>query len=259
MRQLSQSRTILLTTAALGGLLLMRAAALAQTVQIFDEAPSVEQLRSIMIPKSRGGQTRSIVLMRPDAAPGAGVTQVAMRQPVDPPAARQTAQTDPAPAATEASPTAATPARVTPVASRAASHPAPQDAAGEAGIVGFHISFALDSAALPDTATVFIDRMADLMKQAPQVRLRVEGHTDARGTAAYNQDLRAAGGGGGHVSRATVWHCGQSPGHRGQGHDRADDAGSLRRPEPAGAIRPHQLTSRQVRNEARFDWGRTTS
>jgi hypothetical protein len=55
--------------AALGALLLMQGAVQAQTVRVFDEAPSIAQLRSIMVPESRGGQSRSIILFHPDAMP----------------------------------------------------------------------------------------------------------------------------------------------------------------------------------------------
>src|SRR5919197_4802373 len=38
----------------------------AQTVQMFDEAPSLEQLRNILIPESRGGQARRLEIPRRD-------------------------------------------------------------------------------------------------------------------------------------------------------------------------------------------------
>lgn len=61
------------------------------------------------------------------------------------------------------------------------------DTAPEA--VGFHINFAFDSAALPANAAPMIDRIAELMKEAPQIKIRVEGHTDAVGSPAYNEGL----------------------------------------------------------------------
>jgi len=102
--------------------------------------------------------------------------------------------------------TAAAPARATPVAAKAAPRSAPRDTVDEAGIVGFRINFALDSATLPNNAFAFIDRMAELLQQAPEVKLQIEGHTDALGTAEYNQGLserRAAA-----VAEYLVDHCG---------------------------------------------------
>jgi OmpA-OmpF porin, OOP family len=34
-----------------------------------------------------------------------------------------------------------------------------------------------------------IDRVAQLMREAPELKLRIEGHTDAAGSADYNQSL----------------------------------------------------------------------
>lgn len=196
MHHILQSRAARFTTVALGGMLLMNSAGLAQTVRIFDDAPSIEQLRSIMIPESRGGQSRSIVLLRPDM-PRNNVVQAAV-QPVDPPQAMRAVQTDPVPTAvipTAVIPTAVMPAVVMPapvrqVVAKPAPRAAVQDEAGDkAGIVGFRINFALASATLPSGSYAFIDRMAELLKQEPQVTLRVEGHTDALGSAEYNQGL----------------------------------------------------------------------
>ena len=214
MHQFRQSRTSLFATAAIGCMLLMNGAAEAQTVRIFDEAPSVEQLRTIMIPESHGGATRSIVLLRPSAAASTGIVQVAAAQsatPSGPAATRAAPAENAAPVSNE---TAAAPAPARPVAITIAPRIAtpiaptiaPRDVAHEAGIVGFRINFALDSAAVPGNADVFIDRMAELMKLEPQVKLRIEGHTDALGTAEYNQLLserRAAS-----VADYLVRHCG---------------------------------------------------
>ena len=192
---LSLSRTALFATAALGGLLLASAAARAQTVRIFDEAPSIEQLRGIMVPESRPGQGRSIVLLRPDALPRTNAVPAALVQsplvqssepaPVVAPVAQMIAAEPVA---------AAEPVRPTVTAIKAAARPEPQATGSDtgsagAGIVGFRINFALDSATLPSTSYAFLDRMAELMQQEPQVKLQVEGHTDALGSADYNQGL----------------------------------------------------------------------
>ena len=49
-------------------LMLAASVASAQPVQIFDEAPPLELLRSIMIPESNGGTSRSIVIQKPDTS-----------------------------------------------------------------------------------------------------------------------------------------------------------------------------------------------
>jgi OOP family OmpA-OmpF porin len=209
MHQFSRTRSYRLATAALSGIILMSGAASAQTIRIFEDTPSVEQLRSIMIPESHGGTSRSIVLQRPDAMPRTNAVQASMVQPMEPTAMMQAAQpvqSEVAPISPAPMHSAAMPARATPVAAKATPRSAPRDTVDEAGIVGFRINFALDSANLPNTAFAFIDRMAELLQQAPEVKLQVEGHTDALGTAEYNQGLserRAAA-----VAEYLVDHCG---------------------------------------------------
>ena len=51
------------------------------------------------------------------------------------------------------------------------------------------VTFALDSAVLDPGARAILDRQADWIRQFPEVRFRVFGHTDLVGSAAYNQQL----------------------------------------------------------------------
>jgi len=51
------------------------------------------------------------------------------------------------------------------------------------------INFAFDSAALDDEARAILRRQANFIRQFPEVRFRVYGHTDLVGSAAYNQRL----------------------------------------------------------------------
>lgn len=51
------------------------------------------------------------------------------------------------------------------------------------------INFAFDSAALDATARRVLDQQAAWIARHPQVRVRVYGHTDLVGSAAYNQQL----------------------------------------------------------------------
>jgi OmpA-OmpF porin, OOP family len=166
---------------AAGAFLLLGSTARAQPVRVFDDAPSVEQLRNIMIPESRPGASRTIVIQRPDTS--------ALHSAVKPASTETAVPSQPTPASTNqpsaqiaqpASPPPATP----PSAAARETEPTAATTA-----VAFHINFAFDSAALPDSAHLMIDRLAQLMKEAPDLKLRVEGHTDAMGSADYNLTL----------------------------------------------------------------------
>jgi outer membrane protein OmpA-like peptidoglycan-associated protein len=165
------SRFSRIAVLASGAMLLLGGAARAQAVSVFDDAPSIEQLRSIMIPESHPGASRSIVIQMPEAAPSPDVQKVSTEAPPAPrrPAAR---------------------AKAAPVVQAAASAGAPKpDAGDEAGAVAFHVNFAFDSAALPESAHEMIGMIAQLMKETPQMKVRVEGHTDAKGSVRYNLAL----------------------------------------------------------------------
>ncbi|MGR3762066.1 OmpA family protein [Roseobacteraceae bacterium NS-SX3] len=51
------------------------------------------------------------------------------------------------------------------------------------------ITFAFDSASLDGTARAVLDQQAHWIRQFPEVRFRVYGHTDAVGPASYNKAL----------------------------------------------------------------------
>lgn len=51
------------------------------------------------------------------------------------------------------------------------------------------INFAFDSAALDDTARATLLKQANFIRQFPEVKFRVYGHTDAVGSATYNKRL----------------------------------------------------------------------
>jgi outer membrane protein OmpA-like peptidoglycan-associated protein len=180
MRRSIRPRFALLAAASLPAMLLGHAV-LAQgqpsPVQIFEEAPSLDLLRSIVVPESRPGLSRRIVLTNPD-------------RPA-PPMSQATYDPDPEPARDpEPAPRRRQPRPMPISAPVAAPQPAvPAPAAAEPGIVGFRINFALDSAVVPPSAQPFVDRIAELMQQEQQVKLRVEGHTDALGSDEYNFEL----------------------------------------------------------------------
>jgi OmpA-OmpF porin, OOP family len=165
--------------AASGIALMLGGAASAQTVQMFDDAPSVEQLRSIMVPESQPSVSRSIVIQRPDTgAPAANVQRVATQVM---PSARASAAT---------ADSAAQPVEQV-AASVPVSHPSPVTKVNVAKptAAGFRINFAFNSAVLPDSAHEMIDVVAQVMKESPEIKVRVEGHTDAIGAADYNVSL----------------------------------------------------------------------
>src|ERR1700761_429420 len=138
-RHLTQLGRIIL--AASGIAMTLGGPAMAQTVQVFDEAPPIEQLRNIMIPESKPGLSRSIVIQRPDTGmqnPSGQRAAVKMVQPqaVSPqsdsqPVAQPVPMMDSAPAA------------------KPQRHEAPE---AKPGTVGFRINFAFNSAVLPDSA-----------------------------------------------------------------------------------------------------------
>jgi outer membrane protein OmpA-like peptidoglycan-associated protein len=182
--------TTRLAAAASTALLLLGGSAFAQPhVQVFDDAPTLEQLRQIMIPESQPGMSRSIVLQRPAVqtsrpeiarASATAPEPSPMPQPMSRPMAE-------APELAAAAPVPTVAAR--PQVQAAAAPRAQPDADTETGVVGFHINFAFDSAELPSSAFRMIDQVAELMKEVPSLRLRVEGHTDAVGSPQYNQTL----------------------------------------------------------------------
>jgi OmpA-OmpF porin, OOP family len=149
----------------------------AQSVQVFDKAPSLEVLRSIMVPESSPGATRSIVMSRPDlgtsvqratpasiAAPDQDATP--SRQPVSDMRYNEDVKPAPAPAPRHKPSVQVKPASV-----------------------GFRINFAFNSAELPSSGNDMIDTVAAVMKETPNIKVRIEGHTDAVGSAEYNSEL----------------------------------------------------------------------
>jgi outer membrane protein OmpA-like peptidoglycan-associated protein len=153
--------------AASGIALMLGGSALAQSVPVFDDVPSVEQLRSIMVPESHRGLSRSIVIQRPDTSEQpASVQRVATQ-----------GMTARAPVATAA-----------PAVEQAAAS-ATKSPAAKSPSVGLLINFASNSAVLPEQAHAMIGVVAQVMKESPDIRVRVEGHTDAAGSADYNVTL----------------------------------------------------------------------
>lgn len=168
--------------AASGIALMLGGSALAQTVPVFDDAPSLEQLRSIMIPESHPGLGRTIVIQRPDTGASTtaatGSVQRVATQAM--PAARPQPDATSAPAVQQVSASAAVPARPPVAKTVSVAKPA---------AVGMRINFGFNSAVLPDSAHAMVDVVAQVMKESPDIKVRIEGHTDAIGSADYNAVL----------------------------------------------------------------------
>jgi outer membrane protein OmpA-like peptidoglycan-associated protein len=160
--------------------LLLGGAAMAQSVPTFDDAPSIEQLRSIMIPQSAPGAGRTIVMQRPETGPS----------PVQRASAQVVSEPSPTSAPFPVTPADASAARIAATEQIQTAQPAPKPApSAEAGVVAFHINFAFDSAEMPTSADAMVDKIVMLMKESPEMKIRVEGHTDAVGSAGYNMSL----------------------------------------------------------------------
>lgn len=151
------------TRVLIAGLLAVAAQpAFAEDVRMFDRPPSVDDLRSIVTPERPPGiRTRGIEIV--------GAVGAEARPPAPhhiPAAARFEPVAEPAPAPASVSAPAAAPEAF-----------------------GFRINFSFNSAEIPADAVPFIDTVAALMREEPDLVLMVEGHTDAVGSDSYNLDL----------------------------------------------------------------------
>jgi outer membrane protein OmpA-like peptidoglycan-associated protein len=145
-------------------------------------------LRAIMVPESQPGASRSIVFQRPDVDLSTPNVQRASTDPQPTPRRRPVAKATARPVVEAAASADADQPRAaqSSAAHSSAAHPTPVD---EPGAVAFHVNFALDSAMIPDSAREMIDVIARLMKESPEVKIRIEGHTDALGSVGYNMAL----------------------------------------------------------------------
>jgi OmpA-OmpF porin, OOP family len=154
----------------------------AQSMQVFEEAPSLDVLRSIMVPESTLSASRSIVMARPDLGASAQrTTPASVAAPVQDVTPTRQAVADVPSYNEDAKPTAP-PSVKHAAAAKPAAHAKP-------AAVGFRINFAFDSAVLPGSAHDMIDTVAAVMKETPTIKVRVEGHTDAVGSPGYNNEL----------------------------------------------------------------------
>jgi peptidoglycan-associated lipoprotein len=111
------------------------------------------------------------------------------------PAAVAAAPAQPAPAAAPAPAAEAMPAPAAPAAPAPAAAAAQQEAAAQAAAAAAAVSeiadafFAYDDFSLSADAKSALARDAQLLKAAPSMRVKIEGHCDERGTSEYNLGL----------------------------------------------------------------------
>jgi OOP family OmpA-OmpF porin len=155
-----------------------------EQVRVFEEAPSIEELRAILVPDSGPGMSRKIEIPRADAT---GPSAAALA-----PSGTAAPQLAPVQSGSSDYGQAATPVVAAVAVPRApALKPAalPRLPRPEPGAVAFRINFASASDVIPPGYLPHLDGIADLLRQEPSLMLTIEGHTDAYGSAEYNLEL----------------------------------------------------------------------
>lgn len=151
-------------------------AARAGEVVMLDHTPSVEELRSYLAPEP-AHRTRGIEIVGQAPSRPMATTQAS-------------ASTTPAP-------------ELTP---QPKPQQAPQAPAEAPTTIGFRIPFAFNSAELLPEGRPFLDQLGQVMQSEPNLALAVEGHTDARGTDAYNMTLSQKRAKAVQSYLSQVWH-----------------------------------------------------
>jgi OmpA-OmpF porin, OOP family len=177
-----------LAALVIGASLFSRTEAHAQ-VQLFDGVPSVEQLRTILIPESAPSASRRIIIPGREEMPKsqiaqpASLTEAATQAAPAPPSEPPSASAPQAPAGDAKAPVE----QKAPVAGPVEPKIVSKDEAARA--VGFRINFAFNSSVIPQDGTAYLDALAQLLNEEGALTVSVEGHTDAVGSEAYNMDL----------------------------------------------------------------------
>ena len=154
------------------GVPLLTPALAQEQVRVFEDAPSIEELRAILIPESTPGKTRKIEI--PRASPSGSAPSTNSPNPASPPAVASSGNANMAGAAMPAvQPTSEKPRVIQTVAAA----------------VAFRINFASNSDVIPSTYRQHLDRMAAFLREEPELTLTIEGHTDAYGSVEYNLNL----------------------------------------------------------------------
>ncbi len=134
------------------------------------------------------------------------------------------------------------PAQVAAAQPREERHP-PSDQAA----FGFRINFRFDSAVIPADAYEYLDTVGTVLHSEPEISIVVEGHTDAKGSDAYNMKLSER------RAKAVEDLSGPEAPDPGFPHPRrrqrrggASDRQSVRPDQPQGPVRPRQLRASGV-------------
>ncbi|WP_158044096.1 OmpA family protein [Skermanella pratensis] len=146
----------------------------AADVRMFDRPPTVSEVQELL--SAPAPRYRSIEIV---GAAGKAAQNAA-------PAPAPAAYTAPAPAQQVVPAVAEAPV---PRAEVAAAPPVPPVPEVDEKAFGFRINFAFDSAVIPAESFDYIDTVGQVLRDAPDISIKVEGHTDASGSDAYNQAL----------------------------------------------------------------------
>ena len=148
--------------------------------------PSVPPPKVEAAPKSPAPPVQPL----PQAAP-APTPDAAPKMPPAPPAAQPAPKVAPEPLLPQTAPPPKV--AVAPPQAPAAPPPSPQVVACQANLTKItnagHVLFATNSATLDSVSFETLDRLAAAAKTCPGMRIAIEGHTDAEGSAEYNQRL----------------------------------------------------------------------
>lgn len=151
-------------------------------VKMFDRPPTVSEVQELL--SAPAPRYRSIEIV------GAAGKAVQNAAPAPAPASYSAPATAPEPVAASAQQVVPAVAEApVPRAEVAAVPPAPPARDVDEKAFGFRINFAFDSAVIPAESFEYIDTVGQVMQESPDLRIKVEGHTDASGSDAYNQTL----------------------------------------------------------------------
>jgi OOP family OmpA-OmpF porin len=184
MEEIMRPTTCTALAALVLGFALCAQAIAQEQVRVFEEAPSIDELRAILVPDSGPGKSRKIELPRADGTTAPSAAAPAPMVAAPQPALVQSGKAD---SGETALPTVATAAMPKAPALKPAAFPRPPRP--EAAAVAFRINFASASDVVPPSYLSHLDSIVGLLRQEPTLTLTIEGHTDAYGSAEYNLEL----------------------------------------------------------------------
>lgn len=156
----------------------------AAEVRMFDRPPTVSEVQELLSAPAPRYRSIEIVGAAGKAAQNAAPAPVPAAY--SPPVSASTPEPVAASAQQVVPAVAEAPVPRAEVAAVPPSRPVP---AVDEKAFGFRINFAFDSAVIPAESFEYIDTVGQVMQESPDLRIKVEGHTDASGSDAYNQAL----------------------------------------------------------------------